>query len=292
MMVKLVCGWLVAVAAILYGAHWFLNSSAPVVPPPAIQVAARFSVPAEDTALLNKVRQLCAETFVAFLAAGTPEERNQFVLAPITTAARMVKFDSLNPILTIDPQALKLVRSAVVHFPSRLGIEMQWTTPDGHSLDALFMEENGEWRLDWDHYARASDFPWALFLAGSGEDQGEFRLLARERLANERKSADTVSIVLYAPRPGFAGETGFQSPEFIVPRSTRDGHLLDAAFQLDRRGENPFGVMLPSINPEGLIRVRVKVRRIEQDLQRRFELVEVVACHWYAADEPGVEIPE
>ncbi len=292
LMLKIVCGWLVALAAILYGANWIFKDSVEVEKPHVTQAAAKAAVPDSDLALLNSAGPLCVQTFMGFLAAGTPEERNQFVLSPITTAARMARFDSLNPIIPIDPQTLQLSGSAVVHFPDRLAIKTQWTSADGHSLDAVFMEENGEWRLDWDHYARASDFPWALFLAGSGEDQGEFRLLARERLADERKNADTLSIVLYAPRFGFAGDTGFQSPEFIIPRDSRNGRLLDAAFKQVRSGEKPFGVNLPSIDPEGLIRVRVKVRRIEQDLQRRFELEAVEVCHWYATDKPGVEIPE
>lgn len=45
-------------------------------------------------------------------------------------------------------------------------------------------------------------------------------------------------------------------------------------------------------DPESLIRVRVKVRRIKDDEGSRFELVDVVACHWYSSDDPGVEIPE
>lgn len=292
LMLKLVCGWLLVLAAILYGAHRMWKEPAEVEKPYVSQVAAEATVPDGDLALLQTVGPRCGETLTGFLAAGTPEERNQFVLSPITTAARMARFDSLNPIVPISPQTLVLSGSAVVHFPGRIAVETQWTTPDGHSLDAVFMEENGEWRLDWDHFARASDFPWALFLAGSGEDEGEFRLLARERLADERKNADTLSLVLYAPRFGFAGDTGFQSPEFIIPRSSRNGRLLDAAFKQVRSGENPFGVKLPSIDPEGQIRVRVKVRRFEQDLQRRFEIEAVVACHWYEADEPGVEIPE
>jgi hypothetical protein len=36
----------------------------------------------------------------------------------------------------------------------------------------------------------------------------------------------------------------------------------------------------------------VKVRRIKDDMGSRFELVDVLACHWYSSDDPGVEIPE
>ena len=171
-------------------------------------------------------------------------------------------------------------------------IETQWHSSDSRSLDAVFIEDNGEWHLDWDHFARHSDYPWSLFLAGSGENHGEFRLLARERLAKERKNAESISIVFYAPRFGYSNEAGSQSPEFLIPRNTPNGRLLDAAFKLEREGKRPFGVKLHSINPEGLIRVRVKVRRVEDDEGRHFELDEVAACHWYANDAKGVEITE
>jgi hypothetical protein len=98
--------------------------------------------------------------------------------------------------------------------------------------------------------------------------------------------------VLYAPRFGFTTEPGFQSPEFLIKRDTKNGRLLDAAFKLERENKRVFGGKFPNNNPEGFIRVRVKVRRLEENLERGFELEEVVACHWYSVEAPGVEIPD
>jgi hypothetical protein len=291
-MAKLVLGWLAVLVAIVFGARhlWYQDTSQPK--PFVSQIQAKNIVPDADVALLAGASPLCSQTFSSYLAATTPEERNQFVLTPITAAPRMARFYSLNPIVDIDPRTLELTNSSILHLPGRRAIESQWRAADNRLFDAVFIEENGEWRLDWDHYVRYSDNPWPLFLAGGGENHGEFRLLARERLAEERKNEDAVSIVLYAPRFGYAGETGSQSPEFLVKRDTRNGRLLDTAFKLERGGGRVFGANLPNINPEGLIRVRVKIRRVEQDGVRRFEIEEVVACHWYSVDEPGVEIPE
>ncbi len=291
-MAKLVIGWSMCLLAIVFGVRILWQDDPQLSKPFVSQAAAKSVVPGEDIALMTKVAPLCNETFSNFLAARTPEERNQFVLTPITTAARMARFYSLNPQIDIVPQTLTLIGSAVPHLPGRQTVETQWRSTDGRLLDAVFIEENGEWRLDWDHFARFGDYPWALFLAGGGSDHGEFRLLARERLAAERKNEAAISIMLYAPRFGYTGEMGFQSPEFLIKRDTRNGRLLDAAFKLDRSGGRVFGGSLPNINPEGLIRVRVKVRRVEHDSERHFELEEVVACHWYSADEPGVEIPD
>ncbi len=291
-MAKLVLGWSAVSLAIVFGTRylWHENAKPPkpfVSHPPAKNVAAD-----ADILLLNEASPLSNQTFSSYLAATTPEERNQFVLTPITTAARMARFYNLNPLVNIDTQTLTRTHTSVLHLPGRRAIESQWHAGDDRVQDTVFVEENGEWRLDWDHYARFSDYPWPLFLAGSGEDHGEFRLLARERLADARKNEDAISIVLYTPRFGYAGETGSQSPEFLIKRDTRNGRLLDAAFKLERSGGRVFGGNLPNINPEGMIRVRVKVRRVEHDAERHFELEEVVACHWYSSDDPGVEIPE
>ncbi len=279
-------GWSLVLVLIILGARtlWHVEEPARKQTAPA---AATLSD--EDDELLNSAGQKCAETFSRYLAAGTPEGCNQFVLTPISTASRMARYYSLNPLPHVDPGTLSCVGNSVLKLPGGKAIESYWKTPDGDELEAVFREENGEWRLDWDHFARYSDYPWSLFLSGSGNPEGEFRLLARERLSDERKGSDAISLILYAPRFGQPGEVGFQSPEFLVARNSRDGQLLDAAFKLAKRGEQVFGASLPILNPEGMIRVRVKVRRSEVDLERKCEITAVLACHWYAVDDPGVE---
>lgn len=249
-------------------------------------------VSAEDQILLNEATPLCNMALGGFLNAKTPEERSQFVSSPINTTGRMENFYSINPLENIDSKTITIQNAVVAHLPGENAIEFCLGSADGRLLDVAFVKENDEWKIDWDHFVRYSEIPWPLFLAGGGDSEGEFRLLARERLAEERKNAATISLVLYAPRFGYARETGFQSPEFIVSRNSRDGRLLDAAFELERSQKRPFGVNLPNVNLEGLIRVRVKIRRETADQTRRFEIEKVVACHWYAIDDPGVIIPD
>lgn len=292
LILKLVSGWLLFLIIIVFMARrlWPEN---PVVPMTARTESASKKIESpEDIALLNEAGPICSTNLAGFFAATSPEEQNQFIRTPIESAPRMARFYSMNPLGTIDPKNISIKASAVVHLPGLKAVETHLQSPDGRLFDAVFIKENEEWRLDWEHYARYSDQPWALFLSGSGDEEGEFRLLARERLPEERKSESTISLILYAPRFGYANDTGFQSPEFLVQRDTRNGKLLDAAFKLERDGERVFGVKLPSINPEDLIRVRLKIRRFEVDGERRFEIKDVIACHWYSVDQPGVEIPE
>lgn len=290
LMLKLIAGWSLVLLLIVLGAKR-LYEQKPAKSKPTTSTKTETGISDLDRKLLEEAGPKCINSFSGFLAAGTPEERNQFVLSPVATASRMARFYSLNPITNVDPRKLRLETNAVMDLPGGKGIETRWISSDEKHYDALFREENGEWRLDWDHFARYSDYPWALFLAGSGPAEGEFRLLARERLAEERKDAATVSVVLYAPRFGQPGDTGFQSPEFLVSRNKPEGRMLDAAFKLARKGGQVFGSTLPNLNPEGMIRLRVKVKRIEADLERRFEITAITACHWYSIEDPGVELP-
>lgn len=289
-MLKLVAGWTLVLALIIVGARKLFPSN--VAPPPVPPVAISEKAPvqsAEDTALYQNAGPQCGEVFARFLAAGTPEARNQFVLSPVSTAARMAHFLSLNPVPEIDPASLSLIGSDLLNLPGGKAFEARWKTADGKTLDTVFRQENGEWRLDWEHFVRYSDHPWPLFLAGTGPDEGEFRLLARERLAEERKEENTISLVLYAPRFGHPHETGFQSPEFLVSRNSPDGKLLDAAFKLVRGGGRVFGGKLGNLDPDDMIRVRVMVRRTGVEGERKYEITAVKACHWFSLDDPGVE---
>ncbi len=286
-MLKLACAWLFVLAVIVMGArHYFPENkiAEQAAPPKNIKESSN-----EEQVVYNDAWQECANALSGFLSAGTPEARNQFVLQPVTTASRMARFYGLNPIVGIDPANLTFTEHAVLDIPGGKELESIWTVKDGRRIDAVFRQEKGEWKLDWDHFARYSDYPWALFLAGTGIEEGEFRLLARERLAEDRKTAESISIVLYSPRFGNPSDAGFQSPEFLVSRNTRDGQLLDAAFKLAREKKKVFGSTTSNIDPEGMIRVRAKIRRTEVNMERRFEISKLIACHWYSVDDPGVE---
>lgn len=290
LMVKLGLAWLAVLALIVGIARWRWhrepsNSAAPVAENPATTPTA------EDLRVLQECLPACAKTFAGFLAAVGPEQRNQYVLNPVATASRMASFYNLNPIVNIDPASLEMESRSVLHTPDGPAIEVLWHGKNDEKYDCLFRNQDGEWRLDWEHFARYADYPWALFLAGNGPPEGEFRLLARERLAEERKNAESISLVLYAPRVGHPRDARFQSPEFLVPRSSRDGRLIEAALRLQRDGGRVYDSGIPNVDPEEMVRLRLRVRRIDNNGERQFEILRVAACHWYSTDHPGLEIP-
>lgn len=292
LMWKLVTGWILLLLLILGGTQFYLQHNAAPERSVTQETPQEETISEEDAILLRDAASLCAQTMVHFLEAETPEQSLQFVLNPTTMAGKMARFTDFNPTLKIAADQLRLTDTAVVHFPDKRGIQLLWRSEDGRAYDASFLEQNGEWRLDWEQFVRFSETPWALFLAGSGPESAEFRLLARERLSEERKNETTISLVLYAPRIGYPSETGYQSPEFLIPRDSHDGRILEAAFQRSKSGGQPFDVKMPNVNPEGIVRVRAKVRRIQHELDRHFELEQIVVAHWYATDAPGLKIPD
>ncbi|MEI7909868.1 MAG: hypothetical protein WCK77_09560 [Verrucomicrobiota bacterium] len=247
----------------------------------------------EAVVRLSTALPACFASFGGFLGAGTPEERNQFVLSPVATAGRMARFYDLNPLTRIDPKTVKNTANSLLELPAGRAVESRWSATDGRTLDCVFVQQNGEWCLDWDHFARYSDYPWSLFLTGDGEDELEFRLLVRERLFKERSETSHMSLVFYAPRFGYPDQAGTASPEFLVKRDSPDGRLLAAAFKKHAKGEPLYGSKLPYLEPPDMLRVRVRLRRLPADAEStfKFELVKVIACHWMAIDDPGVQVP-
>lgn len=247
----------------------------------------------ERIALLSSALPQCHKALAGFLTAGTPEGRNQFVAAPIATAGRMASFYASNPFPNVDLKRLRRLLQEPVKVGDEWMIETRWQEgEDGSAFDAVFCRESGVWMLDWNHFARYGDYPWALFLAGGGPDEGEFRLLARKVSSGDEaeQGGARLRIVLLSPVFGKPLETGLSSPEFVIARRSDDGLLLSAAFDANHDGKHLFGSPMKPMEPEGLIRVRVRVKRGEFGGKRSFEIGKVIACHWIESDVKGFDL--
>lgn len=290
MLFKIIIGWSAVLGLIILGAQYLWNEESPDKQPaaPAANTQTKPLPTQEEVALLNDAIPHCSQTFSQYLTAATQEEKSQFIHSASSAVRSMARFYNLSPIERIDPADISLSEYHVLNTPDGRCIETLWTTKNGRKLDAVFRKQDDEWKLDWHHFIRYSEQPWALFLAASGEQEAEFRLLARERLAQERKDAKDISLVLYAPRFSAPGETGYQSPEFNVMRDTADGKLLDAAFHQLRNGKSIYQSMLPNLDPVDMIRIRARIRRVEVNGVKQFTITRVIACHWYEINDPGV----
>jgi hypothetical protein len=292
-MVKLLLGWVLVMGLIVLAIRLIWPAETGRASADATRASVKGTSGDESVVKLNQALAPCSEVLSAFLEAGTPEARNQFVLNPVATAGPMARFYALNPLSRIDPKTVRNTANSLLDLPTGQALESRWVSTDGRTLDCVFVQQKGEWRLDWEHFARYGDYPWSLFLAGDGKPEAEFRLLVRERLAQERSESSHMSLVFYAPRFGYPELIGSASPEFLLSRDSDDGQLLTAAFIKRQAGEPLYGSTLPYLEPDGMIRVRVKVRRLNpaSETGQKFELVQIIACHWLALDDPGVKPP-
>jgi len=287
--IKLIGVWaLLMVAVAVVGNRLWRDeppaSRAEVKAPPA-----KGTLADEDSALLVRVHRKCVLNLSGFLSAGTPEERNQFVRTPVDTARRMGRFYQANPFVTFDVPSISGAGSSVIHLEDgRRLVETRWAVKDGRSFDVVFFDENGEWRLDWEEFVRFSEHPWSLFLSESGDGEGEFRLFARERLLEQSDDSGPLRIALHAPMFGYPKEVGDASPEFEVDRNSEAGRLLGEALRVRKEGGRIYGSELPIQDPDGMVRVRVRVKRTEGDTARIFTIEEVKACHWLSIEDSGV----
>ncbi len=246
----------------------------------------------ERIALLNQALPVCHRTLGGFLTAGTPEARNQFVIDPIETAAKMASFYRDNSLPKVNVGQLQRVAQDVILVGSEWMVETRWKEKDGQEFDAIFRRDGGSWKLDWEHFSRYSEYPWTLFLAGDGPETAQFRLLARQLLVGteaERTGA-RLAVVMIAPEFGDSKAEGVESPEFVMHRRSDEGLLLERAFEARSEDEKLFGRKLQPMENGGLVRVNVRVRREETGGIRKFFLEEVIACHWIDSPEVGYDL--
>lgn len=291
----LVGGWIALLVVVVIGVKALWPEDRDELPETS-SVADQFKGTSSDEAVIKLKQALpaCAATLQGFVNSGSMEERNQFVADPVNTALRMARFYATSAPPRIDPKTLENTENSLLDVPGRKAIETRWQTPDGLQLDAVFYQKGDTWLLDWDHFARYQEYPWALFAIGEGPDEAEFRLLARLRLSRESTRSSVLKLVFSQPRFGRPQETGITPVNLEILRASPDGQLLDEGFEQLKAGIQPFGSTLESPEAEGMLRVRVRLRRSKSDDDAigkwRFELVKVIACHWLSSDDPGVKV--
>jgi hypothetical protein len=290
---KLVIGWVVIMVLVVIGVRVFSpETTKSGSSDSGLETGVKGTSGDETVVNLEKAMPFCRKALFDFLGASTSEERNQVVLDPVKTVGRMARFYDLNPMTRVESDTLKPTATTLLKHPDGPAVEGRWEAPDGRVLDCVFVRQNDEWRLDWDHFARYQEYPWAPYLAGEGPDECEFRLLVRRRVARDANESNQLDLVFVPPRFGRPESTTAPSIEVIIERDTANGKRLTAGFNQRESRVARFGSTLPDLDPEGWLRVRVKLRRLpanaEGTLEKRFELITVIACHWLATDDPGV----
>lgn len=237
----------------------------------------------EDQRLLQDNLGACSSRLSEFLAASDVGSRALHVVGASRTVQRMTRVQQFNPAY-LTTENLKVEEYRVIHTPAGPAIESFWTQEDGKRIEVVYFKEDGEWKIDWDAFARAGTESWPLFLASRGRGEGEFRLLARERIWADGRVDEYIGLVLYEARNGHLGEAGAPSPQIRVLRDSEMGRSIGEAFAIRKEDFGPFGSRLVKHDPDEMIRLRVRVSRKGED-ERVFEIEELIDCHW-------LELPE
>ena len=241
----------------------------------------------EDIHLLNLKMQGCAQHLQEFVAASDAASRALHVINREKAVSRMVRYYAAYPAIPYTG-ALNVRFQHVIHTPAGPAIETGWTLDDGQQIEAVFFEDRGEWKLDWDAFVRFNTESWALFLSAQGPTEGVFRLLARERIGADGRNDEYIGLVLGVPRFGYPEEIVSPSPEIRVKRTTEMGRRVEEAFKVREKGQGAFESIAVQSDPGEMIRLRVRVVR-EEGEERTYQITELLGTHWMETGEPPVK---
>ena len=271
-----VCGWV----AVLAGGTVLMKRMWPnVAPTPSSDyVEKREDLTEEDIRLLQANLKKATDHFTEFLGAPDAGSRALHVLRSDQAMSRMGRYYNQNPQAPLEG-GIKLTLQHVMHTPAGPAIETLWQLDNGELMEAVFFEEKGDWKLDWDAFVRSGTSSWGLFLADTGDGEGTFRVLARERIGASGRSEESIGLVLYQPRAGHPDEPTLPSPEIRVKRATALGRAIQEAFDAKAKKLGPFQGKAFAHDPAEMIRLNLKIRR-SGDSERVFEIEELLAVHW------------
>ena len=166
-----------------------------------------------------------------------------------------------------------------------LGLETIWLDQKGGILETVHVHDGEAWKLDWEAFGPYSTSPWVLFVSGTERSEGTFRLYMRKM-----KSLDDSKrffVKFYAP-PVFgesdrkASSLDVESPEVEVNTRSGLGQQFIEVLENQQNKEFFLGSMFPIYDPEGYLRVTVKLA-LESDEKDEPVLVlkELISPSWY-----------
>ncbi len=241
--------------------------------------------------ILNQVLPECDRVIHGFLSATTFEDRSIHVARPAELRFLMEAFYKDHEFPQINVNTLKRTGQQWIKLSNEWIVLTHWKDTGGENeFDAVLRKGSDGWKLDWPHFVRYSEAPWSLFLAGEGKlDQAEFRLLVRQNKNDDapKVGRQRMMIVLATSAWGKPKQITTESPVIVIDSTTDEGQLLESAFELLEKNQAVGHGELKPLDPDGFVRVRVKVTRDELGGEYRLTINELKACHWMDSDLSG-----
>jgi hypothetical protein len=258
--IKFVLGWSVCLAVIAGFIKWKFNPETPEVTTPDTTKQndlKALTLESENNDLFTQAYPSILETANGFFSTNTPDALPQFCRERPRLAS--IIFNDGPKVSLFKPETSQLIARNVIR-------------PGGVPM--------------------IETLPWSIFQGADGDDEGVFRLLVRQRRADEAGNDLNMSIVFYEPGFLHGAQLGLVTPQFLVNRKTRNGRLIIAALEARKNNQPIYGSIFPQADPPNTARVCVKIRRRVVGEEKAFELVDVLACHWMGIDESGVDLTD
>jgi hypothetical protein len=292
-LIKFLIGWGVSLTLIAGLIKWRWGMETPVVSAPVTDTPAdqqELTLQSENLDLLTSSLASILKLTDAFLQTSASESLAQYC-RPSPRLAMTIFNDGAKATL-FKPDSVQLISRNVIRPNDQPLIETIWADNRGRKMEIVYAREEDRWMIDWESYAKSSTLPWSIFHGAEGEETGTFRLLVRERLADQNYNDLQMSIVFYEPAFLHGGPLGLSTPEFLVDRKSRNGRLISAALEARKSNKPLMDSIFPASDPPNTARVCVTVRRTMKNGEKVFELEKVLACHWLGIDHPGVDLTD
>lgn len=289
-LVKFVIGWFIALALLAGLIKWQFGDDQPLPVTTPSEENVDPTLVSKNIDIFSRAYPSIIKSTGEFFDSRAAETLSQFCRRRPSLA--MTIFNDAAKASLFKPETAELIQNNVIHIGGQPMIETVWQDDRKRKMEIVYAEEDARWLIDWESYAKSSTLPWSVFLSENGDGEGTFRMLVRERLAEQKYNDLAMSVVFYEPSFFHGGPAGMITPEFSVDRKSRNGRLIAAALTARLNDKPLFQSIFPKTDPPSMARVTVKIRRIAKEQEKTFELVEVLACHWMGTDDPGVELTD
>lgn len=227
----------------------------------------------------------CMTVVKRFLNAETASAKAQFVYDGVRLSREMEDYYSGQADLRPSLLQVRPIVYHALHIAGSQAIGTVCQTDTGERFEAIFILDDGEWKIEWKSFVRYSERDWALFKTGADGDEADFRLYMRVMDVREDLAAGDVLVQFYKPDI-FRGHMfdGYASDVIRVPAYSGQGKLLRGLIERSAAAEDEdlVGMQISEFDPKQLYRVRVRMKLgLNAKQQPEVNLVRLIANHWY-----------
>lgn len=244
---------------------------------------------ADNQRIFNSAQASISTNTTGLLDNISPESRAQHVLQTKNVVLSILHDGGKTKLLGSDAN-IQIESTNVIRIHDTPRIEILWKDEKGRRVEMVYAEEDQEWKIDWEAFAKSSTETWTMFDSGEEPKTGTFRFLVRERLAENFALNNQLSIVFYEPSFWNGVEPITQTPEFLLDRDSTIAKQIIAALNAKKNKQPIYNTMFSQKDPEGMARVRVTIERKVNGKEKIFTIKSVDALHWMNVNDFGLEL--